>query len=153
RPELGVGLLDLVHALDQFRQVLVGLLGEDQDDGRTLLRVVLADVAEGVALLLAADRLHLEGPADLAVRAGLQLVGPQGGQRQGQTECQNRQGTEHAHVTLPRETAAGTVLAAGLSPSLGKATGIVTRQTHEPSELFDPTGETRPPYRVVRCGK
>ena len=94
RAELGVVLLDLVHGLDHLGQVLVGLLGEDQDDGRAGLAVVLADVAKRVALLLAGDRLHVEGAADLLARARLQVLSANDGERQSNNNGQREQ-TDH----------------------------------------------------------
>ena len=83
-PELRVGLLHLVHGLDQTGQVVVRLLGENQNHGGPTFSIVLSDVAQLLALVVAGDRLHVEGATDPRGRAGLDVVRP------GRGQCQAR---------------------------------------------------------------
>src|SRR5262249_30096294 len=64
-----------VHCLDDGGDILIGLLAEDHDDGRALLGVVLAEVAKGLAFLIAGDGLHVERSAGLLCWSGLEFVG------------------------------------------------------------------------------
>src|SRR6185437_2463268 len=89
------------HGLDDLDQVIVGLLGEDEDDGGARLGVVLADVAQRGARLFAGDGLHLEGAADLLARAGLQFVsiGPLERQAEGDGQSRNDHQTHRRYST------------------------------------------------------
>src|SRR6185437_1584719 len=89
------------HGLDDLDQVIVGLLGEDEDDGGARLGVVLADVAQRGARLFAGDGLHLEWPADLLARAGLQFVrvGPLEREAEGDGQSRNDHQTHRRSST------------------------------------------------------
>ena len=89
-PELVVALLHFIDCLDDLDEVLVGLLGEDEDDGGAGFAVELADVAERGAGLFAGERLDLERAGDLLVWAGLQVVRVDAREREAEGDGESR---------------------------------------------------------------
>lgn len=88
--ELLMVFLDRINRLDDGGEVIICLLTENDDDGRTGLSVVLSDIAKGLALVSARERLHVEGTAVLLVGTRLDVIPAHDCAGQGRTADQDK---------------------------------------------------------------